>query len=102
MCSRVCVYCVVSVCIESGVMELLACSVCQAANCPPVLASSPGTRGVAECNNLNHLSAEGGRESEDSVALMVWVCKALANSASNGKQRAAWDGKERATWGLSC
>jgi len=61
--------------------------VCQAANCPSVLTSSP-ERGVADSNDLNHL-AEGGRESEDSLALMVWVCKALANSASNGETRRA-------------
>ena len=55
-------------------MELLVASVCQAANCCSSAASGD------EPSSHGNPSGEG-----DEVALMVWICKALANSASNGE-----------------
>ncbi len=57
-------------------VELLVASVCQAANC-----CATANLSREEPGNLGNAAA--GEESV--VALMVWVCKALANSAGNGK-----------------
>ena len=68
--SAVCV-CVVAVCVESEVMELMVTHVCQAASsCCYLVQDGSSPRG--------HDDPDGGAD------VIIWACKALANSATNG------------------